>query len=149
MGDAGTGTAKSGDTVRVHYTGTLTNGEQFDSSRDKQPIEFTLGKGQMIAGFEAAIDGMSQGERKTVTIPSLEAYGEHDSRLLQDVPKSRLPPELDLKVGMVVEAADATGRTMRLSVQEIHEDSVIFDANHPLAGKDLVFDIELVELKAA
>ena len=149
MSDGTSGPAKSGDTVRIHYTGTLTNGEQFDSSRDKQPIEFTLGKGQMIAGFEAAVDGMTLGERKTVTIPSDEAYGAHDPALLQEVPKTRLPPDLELKIGMVVQAADATGRSMRLSVQEIRDETVIFDANHPLAGKDLVFDIELVELEAA
>ena len=149
MSDGTSGPAKSGDTVRIHYTGTLTDGEQFDSSRDKQPIEFTLGKGQMIAGFEAAVDGMTLGERKTVTIPSDEAYGAHDPALLQEVPKTRLPPDLELTIGMVVQAADATGRTMRLSVQEIRDETVIFDANHPLAGKDLIFDIELVELQAA
>ena len=149
MSDGTPAPAKSGDTVRIHYTGTLTNGEEFDSSRDRQPIEFTLGKGQMIAGFEAAVDGMSQGERKTVTIASGDAYGAHDPALLQDIPKTRLPPDLDLKIGMVVQAADETGRSMRLTVQEIKDESVIFDANHPLAGKDLVFDIELVELKAA
>ena len=149
MSDAMTDTAKQGDTVRVHYTGTLPGGEQFDSSREREPIEFTLGEGQLIAGFETAVQGMSEGERKTVTVPSVEAYGPHDPALLQEVPKERLPQDLDLQVGMVVQAADPTGRTMRLSVQEIGDESVTFDANHPLAGKDLIFDIELVELKAA
>lgn len=149
MSDTMAGTAKQGDTVRVHYTGTLASGEQFDSSREREPIEFTLGEGQLIAGFETAVQGMTEGERKTVTVPSTDAYGPHDPQLLQEVPKERLPQDLDLQIGMVVQAADPTGRTMRLSVQEIGDETVLFDANHPLAGKDLIFDIELVELKAA
>lgn len=135
------------DTVRVHYTGKLTDGEVFDSSRDKEPIEFTLGQGQIIPGFEKGLIDMEENESKTITIPSAEAYGERREEMMQEVPKSQLPPEIKPEVGMGLISQTPEGQEMRLTVAEVKDESIVVDANHPLAGKDLVFDLELVEIK--
>ncbi|MGB3810127.1 MAG: peptidylprolyl isomerase [Parvibaculum sp.] len=136
--------AASGNTVQVHYTGTLSDGSVFDSSRDSEPIGFTVGTGQVIPGFDNAVIGMEIGEKKTFTIPSAEAYGEHDPRLAQDVPRTELPDDLEIFLGMSLTASGSDGREIALVVTEINDNSVRLDANHPLAGKDLTFAIELV-----
>lgn len=136
--------ATAGDTVKVHYTGTLSDGSVFDSSADREPLEFTLGTGAVIPGFDNAVTGMEIGDRKTFTIPAAEAYGEHDPRMVQDVPRSELPADLTLFIGMRLTASDNMGREIPLVVTELTDTTVTLDANHPLAGEDLTFAIELV-----
>ncbi len=138
--------AKVGDTVKVHYTGTLHDGSQFDSSRGGEPLEFTLGSGQLISGFNAAVDGMSVGESKTVTIPSDQAYGAHNPEMMQQVPRSSMPADLELAEGMTLTASSPDGRKLNFKVVEFDDEKVSVDGNHPLAGKDLTFDLELVEI---
>ncbi|WKN41926.1 FKBP-type peptidyl-prolyl cis-trans isomerase [Tunicatimonas pelagia] len=138
--------AKAGDTVQVHYTGTLTDGTEFDSSRKRnEPLQFTLGKGQMIAGFEKAVDGMNVGESKQVNIPSQEAYGEVKKEMIMEVSKGDFPPDITPAVGQQL-AVNAQGQQVPVTITEIKDDKVVLDANHPLAGKDLLFDIELVKI---
>ena len=139
-------TIKDGDTVSVHYTGTLTSGEVFDSSIERDPLKFTLGKGQLIPGFEHAIMGLSVGEKATTNIPSLEAYGEHNPEMVIEVPMNQLPPELDAQVGMQLQLNQPDGQAIPVQITQIEGESVTIDANHPLAGKDLNFDIEVVEI---
>lgn len=139
-------TIKDGDTVSVHYTGTLTSGEVFDSSLEREPLKFTLGKGQLIPGFERAIMGLSVGEKATTNIPSKEAYGEHNSEMVLEVPKNQLPPELDAQVGMQLQLNQPDGQAIPVQITQIKEEMVTIDANHPLAGKDLNFDIEIIEI---
>ncbi|WP_417516314.1 FKBP-type peptidyl-prolyl cis-trans isomerase [Minwuia sp.] len=141
--------ATSGDTVRVHYTGTLDDGTQFDSSAGREPLEFELGSGQVIAGFDNALDGMTVGEKKTVTIPAAEAYGPHDPSLFHKVPREQMPDEIELETGMALQASDQAGNPISFVVAEFDDATVTLDANHPMAGKDLTFDLELVEVKAA
>ncbi len=138
---------KENDTVRVHYTGKLANGEVFDSSVDREPLEFTLGQGQIIPGFEKGVLNMEVDEKKTIEIPSAEAYGERREDMMQEVPKDQLPPEIDPKVGMGLVSKTPQGQEMRLTVAEVKDNSIVVDANHPLAGQDLVFDVQLVEIK--
>lgn len=138
--------AKPGDTVRIHYTGKLNDGTKFDSSAGKDPLEFALGSGQVIPGFDNAVDGMRVGDTKTVTIPPEEAYGPKHEQLVQEVPKSALPPNLTPEVGMQLKSQTPDGRTMHLVVTEVAEKKITVDGNHPLAGEDLTFDIELVAI---
>lgn len=138
--------ATNGDTVRVHYTGTLTDGTEFDSSVGRNPIELTLGAGMVIPGFENALVGMTAGDSKSVTIEPAEAYGPHDANLVQVVERSRIPEEIDLQVGTGLQTSDSTGNTIRLTVVALDEENVTVDANHPLAGRALNFDLELVEV---
>ena len=138
--------AKSGDTVRIHYTGKLDDGTQFDSSAGRDPLEFALGDGAVIPGFENAVDGMTVGESKTVTIPAEQAYGERHEQLVQEVPKNVLPDEIDPAVGMQLQSRSPEGQVMNLVVTEVAEESITVDGNHPLAGQSLTFDIELVEI---
>jgi len=138
--------AKSGDTVKIHYTGTLDDGTQFDSSAGREPLEFSLGSGQVIAGFDNAVDGMSVGDSKTVTIPPAEAYGERHDQLVQQVPSSSLPDDMKPEVGMQLQSQSPDGQVMNLVVSEVSEESITVDANHPLAGLALTFAIELVEI---
>lgn len=138
--------AKSGDTVKVHYTGTLTDGTEFDSSRGQEPLEFTLGQGQMISGFEEAVVGMTLGENKTITIPSDEAYGERNDAMVQQVPRGAIPPEIELAEGMLLQAQGPDGETLRFTVADFNEEEVTVDGNHPLAGRDLTFELELVQI---
>ncbi|MGD1889806.1 MAG: peptidylprolyl isomerase [Cyclobacteriaceae bacterium] len=138
--------AKTGDTVQVHYTGTLDDGSQFDSSRQRdQPLEFTLGQGQMIPGFEKAVDGMEVGDSKQVKIPSQEAYGEKKPEMIMEVSKGDFPPNITPEVGQQL-AVNTQGRQVPVVITEMREDSVVLDANHPLAGQDLTFDIELMNI---
>lgn len=138
--------AKSGDTVHIHYNGTLDDGSSFDSSEGRAPLEFTLGAGQVITGMDRAVEGMAVGEKKSVNIPPEEAYGERQDQMVQDVPKSALPADLTPKVGMALQAQSKDGRPLRLTVTEIGDETITVDANHPLAGKALNFDIELVKI---
>lgn len=138
--------AVNGDTVQVHYTGSLGDGSVFDSSEGGSPLSFSVGSGQVIPGFDKAVMGMVIGEKKTFTIPADEAYGEHDPRMVQDVPRTELPPEMPLEIGMQLSASSPDGRELRLVITEISEETVRLDANHPLAGEDLTFAIELVAI---
>ncbi|MCB0395187.1 MAG: peptidylprolyl isomerase [Flavobacteriales bacterium] len=138
--------AKDKDTVKVHYKGTLQNGEVFDSSEGRDPLEFTVGEGQVIPGFDQAVVGMSISENKTVNIPSAEAYGPVREELIGEVAKSNLPPELKPEIGMQLQAQQDSGQPMVVTVTEVKEESIVVDANHPLAGKDLTFEITLVEI---
>jgi peptidylprolyl isomerase len=138
--------AKDGDTVKVHYTGTLEDGTVFDSSRDREPLEFTLGKGQLIKGFENAVLGMSIGETKTVRIPSNEAYGPRRDELLLKFSKTDFPPDMEPIEGLVLNLRNPDGRSLVARITEVSGDSVTLDANHPMAGNDLTFKIDLVEI---
>lgn len=138
--------AKTGDTVKVHYTGSLSDGRIFDSSTDRDPLEFTVGEQQVVPGFEQAVVGMSQGESKTTVIPADQAYGQRDSRLIIRVPKSQLPPNITVKLNDRLQMRSGDGRVMNVVVAEVADDSVVLDGNHFLAGQDLTFDIELVEI---
>tara|TARA_R110000824_G_scaffold390760_24_gene588129 strand:- start:8447 stop:8872 length:426 start_codon:yes stop_codon:yes gene_type:complete len=138
--------AANGDTVQVHYTGTLGDGTVFDSSEGRTPIGFTVGSGQVIPGFDSAVTGMNVGEKKTFTIPCADAYGEHDPRMIQDVPRSEMPADMELEIGMRLSASGPDGRELALVVTELNDETVRLDANHPLAGQDLTFAIELVQV---
>ena len=135
-----------GNTVKVHYTGTLDDGSQFDSSRGREPLTVTIGKGDLIPGFEQALLGMAEGESKSVTIEADEAYGPHRAELVQDVARAQIPPEMELEVGGAVMVRGPDGQPLRLLIRELSEDSVTLDANHPLAGEDLTFELELVQI---
>jgi peptidylprolyl isomerase len=138
--------AENGDTVRVHYTGTFDDGEIFDSSSGREPLEFTMGSGQLIPGFDRAVDGMSPGESKTVKIPAEEAYGPHREEMMLEVDRAQVPPDLDPKVGERLEIKQQDGRSVPVTVTEVTDTQVVLDGNHPLAGKSLNFEIELVEI---
>ncbi|WP_224490457.1 FKBP-type peptidyl-prolyl cis-trans isomerase [Robertkochia flava] len=137
---------KANDTVKVHYTGKLSDGQVFDSSLEREPLEFTLGQGMLIPGFENGILDMKVNEKKTLEIPVEQAYGEVRPELVQEVPKSDLPEELEPKVGMGLVSKTPDGREIPLVVSEIKENSIMVDANHPLAGKDLIFEVEVIEI---
>lgn len=138
--------AKSGDTVKIHYTGTLDDGTQFDSSSGREPLEFQLGGGQVIPGFDTAVTGMSVGESKSVRIEPDEAYGPRHEQLVQQVPRSALPDDLEPEVGMGLQSQSPDGQVMMLTVTEVEDENITVDANHPLAGQVLNFDIELVSI---
>lgn len=138
---------KQNDKVRVHYTGKLADGQIFDSSLEREPIEFTMGQGQLIPGFENGLLEMKVNEKKTVTIPSEEAYGEPRQELIQEVEKSQLPEEIKPEEGMGLVSKSPDGQEMNLIVREVKEDTIVVDGNHPLAGKDLTFDLEVIEIK--
>jgi FKBP-type peptidyl-prolyl cis-trans isomerases 2 len=137
---------KSGDKVKVHYHGKLTTGETFDSSEGREPLEFEVGSGMVIKGFDDGVTGMIVGEKKTISIPVQEAYGPRNPEMLIDMPKDRFPADMEIEVGMPLMMSDGAGNNHQVVVTEIREDAVILDANHPLAGQDLVFDLELVEI---
>lgn len=138
--------AKAGDTVRVHYTGTLDDGSQFDSSAGREPLEFALGSGQVIPGFDTAVAGMSVGESRSVRIPVEDAYGARHDELVSEVPRSALPADLEPDVGMHLQAQGPDGRLMQLLVVAVSDESFTVDGNHPLAGQALNFAIELLEI---
>jgi len=138
--------AKSGDTVRIHYTGTLDDGTEFDSSSGREPLEFALGGGQVIPGFDSAVDGMAIGESKSVTIEPDQAYGTRHEQLVQEVPKSALPQEIAPAVGMQLQSQSPEGQVMNLVITEVADETITVDGNHPLAGQTLTFAIELVEI---
>ncbi len=138
--------AKAGDTVRIHYTGTLADGSTFDSSEGRDPLEFTLGAGQVIPGFDKAVTGMTTGESQTVEIPADDAYGQPDPNGVQSFPRDKVPDDIPLDLGTRLQLAGPQGQPIMVTVTEVSETEVILDANHPLAGKDLTFEIELVEI---
>lgn len=138
---------KENDTVKVHYTGKLEDGQIFDSSIEREPLEFTLGQGQLIPGFENGILDMSVNQKKTIHIPSAEAYGQVQDELFQEIPKKELPEDIKPEIGMGLVSKTPDGREIQLVVSEVKPESIVVDANHPLAGKDLVFDIEVLEIK--
>ncbi len=137
---------KDGDVVKVHYTGKLTNGEQFDSSTGREPLEFTVGAGQMIKGFDAAMPGMKVGEKKTINILPEDAYGVKDEQAIIEFPKENIPKEMKPEVGMQLQLRNESGQPFPVTIAEIKDEIIVLDANHSLAGKELFFDIELVEL---
>lgn len=141
--------AKHGDTVRIHYTGRLTDGTQFDSSAGREPLEFQLGAGQIIKGLEDQVQGMTTGETATVSIPAQDAYGDHRPEGVQSVPRDRIPEGVDVSPGARLQATGSQGQAMTLTVIGATDEEITVDANHPLAGKDLVFDVELVEVVQA
>jgi len=136
--------AKRGDTVRVHYTGRLEDGTVFDTSLSRRPLQFTLGNGQVIAGVENAITGMHIGESKTTVIPVEQAYGPRRNDMIVTVKRDELPPDLDAKIGQRLELTQLDNKTILVTVIDVTESSLTIDANHPLAGKTLTFDIELI-----
>ncbi len=141
-------TAKKGDIVKVHYTGKLTSGDQFDSSAGRSPLEFKVGAGQMIPGFDQAIPGMNVGEKKTITVPPADAYGEKNNEAIIEFPKANIPADMKLETGMKLQLRNEAGQPIPVVVTEVKDETVMLDANHELAGKELVFDIELMEIAA-
>lgn len=137
---------KSGDTVRIHYKGTLNDGSLFDSSEGRQPLEFTVGAGQIIPGLDREIAGMSVGDNRDVKVAADEAYGPHDPQKVQVVPRSAMPKEVEIEPGMQLQARTPSGETVPLIVTKVEAEDVTVDANHPLAGQDLNFAVELVEI---
>ena len=137
---------KNGDKVRVHYTGKLTNGSEFDSSVSREPLEFTVGAGQMIKGFDAAMPGMAIGDKKTVNIPAVDAYGEKSEEAIIEFPKENVPADMKLEAGMPLTLTNQHGQPVPVTVVEVNDDVIVLDANHFLAGEELIFDIELVEI---
>lgn len=138
--------AEESNKVRVHYTGSLDDGSVFDSSRERDPLEFTIGSNEIIPAVENAVKGMEEGEEKQVKVAPEEAYGERNEQAIMDVSKEQLPKDMEIQVGMVLQGSTQQGDTMRLRVTEINDDSVTVDANHPLAGQNLNFELELVEV---
>ena len=137
---------KNGDTVRVHYHGKLTDGSTFDSSEGRDPLEFTVGAGQVIKGFDDAMVNMAVGEKKTVQIPVDHAYGQRNDDMMMEYPKSEFPADMAPAVGMELHMSDNSGNVFPVVIAEVKEESVLLDANHPLAGEDLTFEIELVSI---
>lgn len=137
---------KSGDTVAIHYKGTLADGTQFDSSEGREPLSFVVGAGQIIPGLDAAMPGMEIGEKKTVNVPSEEAYGPVVPEMRQAVPREGIPDDIPLDPGTQLQMQTAEGKPLPVTVVEVDEKSVTLDANHPLAGRDLTFDVELVAI---
>lgn len=138
--------AKNGDCVKIHYTGKLEDDTVFDSSVNRAPLQFTLGEGKIIPGFEKAIIGMNPGESKTVKIPYDEAYGPHRPELIAEIERSRFPEDMKLEVGREIKLRQPNGRVVAVKIINITEAKVTLDANHPLAGKELSFDIKLVDI---
>jgi FKBP-type peptidyl-prolyl cis-trans isomerase 2 len=138
--------AKAGDTVKVHYTGKLTDGTVFDTSTNREPLQFTLEAGQIIPGFEQAVVGMSPGESKTEKIPMDKAYGPHRDEMVLEVGREKMPPDLQPQVGQQLQVQQPNGQAVPVIVTDVTDSTIRLDANHPLAGQDLTFDIELVEI---
>ena len=145
-GKEGSIVAQKGDKVKVDYTGTLSDGTVFDSSKGRAPLEFTVGAGQMIAGFDKAVVGMKVGETKKVTIPATEAYGPSDPDMIVSVPKSKLPAGMNPQVGDQLGMTTSDGQQIPVRVVEVNVDSIKVDANHEMAGKDLTFEITMVAI---
>ena len=137
---------KTGDTVKVHYHGRLSDGSTFDSSSGREPLQFEVGSGQVIKGFEDGVEGMTVGDKKTIQIPVEEAYGPKDENMLVEFPIANFPEDLKPEVGMQLNMTNGGGQVIPVTITEVGEESVILDANHPLAGQELIFDIELVEI---
>ena len=138
---------KENDTVKVHYTGKLSNGQTFDSSLEREPLEVTLGQGMLIPGFEKAVIDMKVNDKKTVVIAKEEAYGEIQKELFHEVKKEQLPQDMAPEVGMGLASKNPDGSENQFRVAAVNDDHIIVDGNHPLAGQDLTFDLELIEIK--
>ena len=139
-------TAKVGDTVQVHYTGSLEDGSVFDTSVEREPLQFTIGQGQMIPGFEQGVIGMQLGESKTITIPADQAYGPYNEELVEVVERDHLPADMEPEVGQRLQSTQANGQRIVVTIINVSGSNITVDANHPLAGKDLTFEIQLVEI---
>ena len=137
---------KPGDKVRIHYTGTLADGSTFDSSQGREPLEFTVGSGEIIPGLDNALPGMSAGETKTVEVPCADAYGERNPQARQAIPREQVPDNIPLEIGTRLQLQTPQGQVMPVVVAEVTDSEVVLDANHPLAGEDLTFAIELVSI---
>jgi FKBP-type peptidyl-prolyl cis-trans isomerase 2 len=137
---------KKGDKVKIHYTGKLKDGSTFDSSEGREPLEFTVGGKMVVPGFENGVIGMKKGENKTISISPEEAYGEHNAEKVSVVERTQLPEGMEPEVGMALQATAQDGSVVPVAITEVTEKTVIVDANHPLAGKELIFDLELVEI---
>ncbi|CAM3055697.1 FKBP-type peptidyl-prolyl cis-trans isomerase [Flavobacterium frigoris] len=138
---------RENNTVKVHYVGKLSDGQVFDSSEGKQPLEFTLGQGKLIPGFEKGLIDMKLNEKKTITISQEDAYGEARQDLIQEVDKSQLPEDITPEVGMGLVSKSSDGNEMNLLIVEVKEATIVIDGNHPLAGKELIFDLEVVDIQ--
>lgn len=137
---------KSGDKVKVHYHGRLINGETFDSSNGRDPLEFEVGSGMVIKGFDDGVTGMKVGEKKTINIPVENAYGPKNPEMIIEYPKKQFPEGMEIELGMPLVMSSGSGQQFQVKVSEIKDETVVLDANHPLAGEDLIFDLELVEI---
>lgn len=137
---------KNGDKIKVHYHGKLRSGETFDTSDGREPLEFTVGSGQVIKGFDQGVMGMQVGDKKTVEIQVADAYGEKQQEMMIEFPKNQFPEDMKPEVGMQLMMNNGAGQSFPVTVAEVKEESVVLDANHPLAGQDLIFDLELVEI---
>lgn len=140
--------AQKGDKVKVHYIGRLTDGDVFDSSLKSRPLEFTVGSGELIAGFDACVEGMEVGEKRTVTIMPEDAYGQHHDRFVFNIPKEQVPEDARPAPGGFLHLKNHDGQSMQALILEVSDESVKVDLNHPLAGKELIFEIELLEVAA-
>lgn len=136
--------AKAGDTVQVHYKGMLSDNSVFDSSEGRDPLEFTIGSEQVIPGFDSAVNGMKKGDKKNVTIKSSDAYGEHRAELIINLDRERLPEDLEPEIGRQLQLSGPEGQAAVMTIIDFNDTTITLDANHPLAGKDLTFEIELV-----
>ena len=139
--------AIKGDTIKVHYTGRLADGSIFDSSKDREPLEVTLGAGSVIAGFDKGLTGMALGETKTINIPAEDAYGQIRQDMIAEVDKKDIPSEIKPEVGQELELTQEDNNIINVTISKIEDDKITIDANHPLAGKELIFDLEMVEIK--
>lgn len=138
---------QNGDKVKVHYHGKLRSGETFDSSNGRDPLEFTVGSGQVIKGFDEGVRGMQVGDKKTVEIPVADAYGEKEDERMIQFPVNQFPPDMKPEVGMQLMMSDGSGQQIPVTITEVGTENVVLDANHPLAGHDLIFDLELVSIE--
>lgn len=141
--------ANAADTVKIHYTGKLSDGNIFDSSADREPLEFTLGQGTVLAGLESAIIGMEKGDTKTVTLASADAYGDRKTELIFEVQRDSMPDDVELEIGQQLEIQQENGESFRVNIVQLDDSTITLDANHPLADEDLVFEIELVDIQAS
>ncbi len=140
---------KDGDKVKVHYHGKLRSGETFDSSEGREPLEFTVGSGQVIKGFDEGVRGMNTGDKKTVEISAENAYGDREDERVIEFPKAQFPADMKPEEGMQLMMNDGEGQSLPVVIVEVREETVLLDANHPLAGQDLIFDIELMDVTPA
>ena len=138
---------KENNTIKVNYTGKLSNGQIFDTSEGKEPIEFVLGQGRLIPGFEKGLIDMKLNEKKTIEIAKDQAYGDVNDNLIQEIKKTDLPQDMEPKVGMGLVSKSPDGKEINLMVVEVKDESIVIDGNHPLAGHDLIFDVEVLEIK--